>query len=50
MAQALKMGKRAEAFPKIFGAVFREYQSRLCAALRRFQAAGSPAPVHQLVC
>ena len=28
-AQTLKMGKRAEAFLKIFGAVFREYQSRL---------------------
>lgn len=28
-AQALKMGKRAEAFITIFGAVFREYQSRL---------------------
>ncbi|WP_083194907.1 UvrD-helicase domain-containing protein [Pararhodobacter sp. CCB-MM2] len=28
-AQKLKMGKRAEAFLKIFGAVFREYQSRL---------------------
>ncbi len=28
-AQSLKMGKRAEAFLKIFGAVFREYQSRL---------------------
>ncbi|WP_417729610.1 UvrD-helicase domain-containing protein [Roseovarius sp.] len=28
-ASNLKMGKRAEAFLKIFGAVFREYQSRL---------------------
>jgi DNA helicase IV len=28
-SQTLKMGKRAEAFLKIFGAVFREYQSRL---------------------
>ncbi|SHJ58246.1 DNA helicase-4 [Palleronia salina] len=28
-AQTLKMGKRAEAFLKIFGAVFREYQARL---------------------
>ena len=28
-AQTLKMGKRAEAFLTIFGAVFREYQSRL---------------------
>lgn len=28
-AQTLKMGKRAEAFLKIFGAVFGEYQSRL---------------------
>ena len=28
-AQTLKMGRRAEAFLKIFGAVFREYQSRL---------------------
>lgn len=28
-AQTLKMGKRAEAFLKIFRAVFREYQSRL---------------------
>ena len=28
-AQTLKMGKRSEAFLKIFGAVFREYQSRL---------------------
>lgn len=28
-AQTLKMGKRAEAFLEIFGAVFREYQSRL---------------------
>ena len=28
-AQTLQMGKRAEAFLKIFGAVFREYQSRL---------------------
>lgn len=28
-AQTLKMGKRAGAFLKIFGAVFREYQSRL---------------------
>lgn len=28
-ARTLKMGKRAEAFLKIFEAVFREYQSRL---------------------
>jgi DNA helicase-4 len=28
-ASTLKMGKRAEAFLKIFGAVFREYQNRL---------------------
>ncbi|WP_281168879.1 UvrD-helicase domain-containing protein [Salipiger mucosus] len=28
-AQTLEMGKRAEAFLKIFGAVFREYQARL---------------------